>query len=125
VRWSVLNFGFPDLARRTIDEGGVFDIAAARSDASLPLGPSVFSIVAGLEGHDLNGLCRQWCGHFGGEPPVHLSRLAMSRRQLCRVTRAKRDRSFGLRRLLSNILLKMQSASSQPTAPSRKPTFAT
>ena len=27
VRKSVLNFGFPDLARRTIDEGGVFDIA--------------------------------------------------------------------------------------------------
>jgi type VI secretion system protein ImpF len=27
VRTSVLNFGFPDLARRTIDEQGVFDIA--------------------------------------------------------------------------------------------------
>jgi type VI secretion system protein ImpF len=27
VRRSILNFGFPDLARRTIDEGGVFDIA--------------------------------------------------------------------------------------------------
>jgi type VI secretion system protein ImpF len=27
VRKSVLNFGFPDLARRTIDEGRVFDIA--------------------------------------------------------------------------------------------------
>jgi type VI secretion system protein ImpF len=27
VRKSVLNFGFPELARRTIDEGGVFDIA--------------------------------------------------------------------------------------------------
>ena len=27
VRKSVLNFGFPDLARRTIDEQGVFDIA--------------------------------------------------------------------------------------------------
>jgi type VI secretion system protein ImpF len=27
VRKSVLNFGFPELARRTIDEGGVLDIA--------------------------------------------------------------------------------------------------
>jgi type VI secretion system protein ImpF len=27
VRKSVLNFGFPELARRTIDEGGVFEIA--------------------------------------------------------------------------------------------------
>ena len=33
--------------------------------ASLPLDASVLSIVAGLEGHDLNGLRRQWRVHLG------------------------------------------------------------
>ena len=42
--------------------------------ASLSLDASVFSIVADLEGHDLNGLRRQWRAHLGGEPPAHLPR---------------------------------------------------
>jgi hypothetical protein len=32
------------------------------------------SIIANLEGLDLNGLRRQWRAHLGGEPPAHLSR---------------------------------------------------
>jgi hypothetical protein len=39
----------------------------------------VRSIVAGLEGHDLNGLNRQWRAHLGGEPPAHLQRWLLMR----------------------------------------------
>jgi hypothetical protein len=42
--------------------------------ASLPLDASLLSIVANLEGLDLNGLRRQWRVHLGGEPPAHLQR---------------------------------------------------
>ena len=42
--------------------------------SSLPLDASVLSIVANLEGLDLDGLRRQWRAHLGGEAPVHLSR---------------------------------------------------
>ena len=42
--------------------------------ASLPLDASLLSIVADLEGLDLDGLRRQWRAHLGGEPPAHLSR---------------------------------------------------
>jgi hypothetical protein len=42
--------------------------------ASLPLDASVLSIVAHLEGLDLNGLRHQWRAHLGGEAPAHLSR---------------------------------------------------
>jgi hypothetical protein len=48
-------------------------------EASLPLDASVLSIVAGLEGHDLNGLRRQWRAHLGGEPPLHLPRWLLMR----------------------------------------------
>jgi Protein of unknown function (DUF2924) len=48
-------------------------------EASLPLDASVLSIVAGLEGHDLNGLRRQWRAHLGGEPPTHLPRWLLMR----------------------------------------------
>src|SRR5271170_4796494 len=48
-------------------------------EASLPLDASVFSIVAGLEGHDLDGLRRQWRVHLGGEPPLHLPRWLLMR----------------------------------------------
>jgi DNA invertase Pin-like site-specific DNA recombinase len=44
---------------------------------------------------------------------------------VCRATRARPDRSSGFRRLRSNIVLQMQSASGQLTASARKPTFAT
>jgi hypothetical protein len=47
---------------------------AATLEASLPLDASVLSIVANLEGLDLNGLRRQWRAHFGGEAPAHLQR---------------------------------------------------
>jgi hypothetical protein len=47
---------------------------AATPGASLPLDASVLSIVANLEGLDLDGLRRQWRAHLGGEPPAHLSR---------------------------------------------------
>jgi Protein of unknown function (DUF2924) len=42
--------------------------------ASLPLDASLLSIVANLEGLDLDGLRRQWRAHLGGEAPTHLSR---------------------------------------------------
>jgi hypothetical protein len=48
-------------------------------EASLPLDASVLSIVAGLEGHDLNALRRQWRAHLGGEPPAHLLRWLLMR----------------------------------------------
>jgi hypothetical protein len=47
---------------------------AATLAASLPLDASVLSIVANLEGLDLDGLRRQWRAHLGGEAPAHLSR---------------------------------------------------
>ena len=46
----------------------------ATPGASLPLDASILSIVANLEGLDLNGLRRQWRTHLGGEPPAHLPR---------------------------------------------------
>ncbi len=48
-------------------------------EASLPLDASVLSIVSGFEGHDLNGLRRQWRAHLGGEPPLHLPRWLLMR----------------------------------------------
>jgi Protein of unknown function (DUF2924) len=47
---------------------------ATTPGASLPLDASLLSIVANLEGLDLNGLRRQWRAHLGGEAPAHLSR---------------------------------------------------
>ena len=47
---------------------------AATSGASLPLDASVLSIVANLDGLDLDGLRRQWRDQMGGEAPAHLSR---------------------------------------------------
>ena len=47
---------------------------APTPDASLPLDASLLSIVAHLDGLDLDGLRRQWRTHLGGEPPAHLSR---------------------------------------------------
>ena len=47
---------------------------AATPGASLPLDASVLSIVANLEGLDLDGLRRQWRAHLGGEAPAHLPR---------------------------------------------------
>jgi hypothetical protein len=47
---------------------------AATPGASLPLDASLLSIVANLEGLDLDGLRRQWRAHLGGEALAHLSR---------------------------------------------------
>jgi hypothetical protein len=54
-------------------------VAKTAPDASLPLGAPVLSIVAGLEGYDLNGLRRQWRLYLGGEPPLHLPRWLLMR----------------------------------------------
>jgi hypothetical protein len=48
--------------------------AALTPGASLPLDASVLSIVANLEGLDLDGLRRQWRAYLGDEAPAHLSR---------------------------------------------------
>jgi DUF2924 family protein len=53
--------------------------AKSTPEASLPFGASALSIVAGLDGHDLNGLRRQWRAHLGGEPPAHLQRWLLMR----------------------------------------------
>jgi hypothetical protein len=52
---------------------------AATPGASLPFDASVLSIVANLEGLDLNGLRCQWRAHLGGEPPAHLQRWLLMR----------------------------------------------
>jgi hypothetical protein len=43
---------------------------AVTPGASLPVDASVLSIVANLEGLDLNGLRRQWRAHLGGALPM-------------------------------------------------------
>jgi hypothetical protein len=53
--------------------------AKAAPKASPPLDVSALSIVTGLEGHDLNGLRRQWRAHLGGEQPAHLERWLLMR----------------------------------------------
>ena len=52
---------------------------AATSGASLPRDVFVLSIVADLEGRDLDGLRRQWRAHLGGEAPAHLPRWLLMR----------------------------------------------
>jgi Protein of unknown function (DUF2924) len=54
-------------------------LTAARSDPAPALDATVLSILADLEGHDLNGLRRQWRAHLGGEPPAHLQRWLLMR----------------------------------------------
>jgi hypothetical protein len=60
-------------------QGAARQAAKTTPEASPPLDASPLSIVAGLEGHDLNGLRRQWRGHLGGEPPAHLERWLLMR----------------------------------------------
>jgi hypothetical protein len=47
---------------------------ATTPGSSLPIDAPLLSIVANLEGLDLDGLRRQWRAHLGGEAPAHLSR---------------------------------------------------
>jgi Protein of unknown function (DUF2924) len=68
-----------DMACTRVSSGQAAKRLAPTSDASLPLDGSVPSIVADLEGHDLNGLRRHWRAHLGGEPPTHLPRWLLMR----------------------------------------------
>jgi len=68
-----------DMACTRVSSGQAAKRLAAKSVASLPLDGSVPSIVADLEGHDLNGLRRHWRAHLGGEPPTHLPRWLLMR----------------------------------------------
>ncbi len=52
---------------------------AETSGASLPRDVSVLSMLADLEGRDLDGLRRQWRAHLGGEAPAHLPRWLIMR----------------------------------------------
>ena len=52
---------------------------AATPGASLLLDASALSIIANLEGLDLNGLRHQWRAHLGGEAPAHLPRWLLIR----------------------------------------------
>jgi hypothetical protein len=68
------------MARKPANSGrAAKQLAKATPQASLPLDASMFSIVASLEGHDLNGLHRLWRAHLGGEPPAHLQRWLLMR----------------------------------------------
>jgi hypothetical protein len=68
------------MARKPATSGQTAKLPAKITlEASLSLDASALSIVAGLEGYDLNGLRRQWRAHLGGEPPVHLQRWLLMR----------------------------------------------
>jgi hypothetical protein len=67
------------IARKPATSGQTKQPAKTTPEASLPPDASVLSIVAGLEGYDLNGLRRQWRAHLGGEPPAHLPRWLLMR----------------------------------------------
>src|SRR5271167_1107961 len=74
---------------------------AETSGASLPRDVSVFSMVADLEGHDLNGLRRQWRAHLGGEAPAHLPRWLLMRVLAYRLqSDASGDLDKSIRRIL-------------------------
>src|SRR4029077_12103652 len=69
--------------------------------ASPSLDASVLSIVANLEGLDLNGLRRQWRAHLGGEPPAHLPRWLLIRMLAYRLqSDAFGDHDKSIRRIL-------------------------
>jgi hypothetical protein len=74
---------------------------AAAPDASLPLDATVLSIVANLEGLDLNGLRRQWRAHLGGEAPAHLLRWLLMK---VLAYRLQSDAFGGLDRSIRRIL---------------------
>jgi Protein of unknown function (DUF2924) len=48
--------------------------ASSSPDALLSADASLTAILAGLEGLESEGLCRQWRNHLGGEAPAHLPR---------------------------------------------------
>jgi hypothetical protein len=69
--------------------------------ASLPLDASALSIVANLDGLDLNGLRRQWGAHLGGEAPAHLPRWLLIR---LLASRLQSDAFGGLDKSIRRIL---------------------
>jgi Protein of unknown function (DUF2924) len=74
---------------------------AAALAAALPLDASLLSIVANLEGLDLDGLRRQWRAHLGGEAPAHLSRWLLMKVLAYRLqTDALGDLDKSIRRIL-------------------------
>jgi Protein of unknown function (DUF2924) len=48
--------------------------ASASPDALLSADASLATVLAGLEGLEVEGLRRQWRNHLGGEAPAHLPR---------------------------------------------------
>ena len=54
-------------------------LTAATPGASPPLDASILSIVANLEGLDLNGLRRRWRAYLGGGAPAHFPRWLLMR----------------------------------------------
>jgi hypothetical protein len=73
---------------------------AATPGASLPLDASLLSIVANLEGLDLDGLRRQWRAHLGGEAPAHLSRRLLMKLAYRLESDAFGDLDKSIRRIL-------------------------
>ena len=69
--------------------------------ASPALDASVLSIVANLQGLDLNGLRRQWRAHLGSEAPAHLPRWLLIRVLACRL---QSDALGGLEKSIQRIL---------------------
>src|SRR5471030_413601 len=53
--------------------------AGASPDALLSADASLATVLAGLEGLELEGLRRQWRNHLGGEAPAHLPRWLLVR----------------------------------------------
>jgi hypothetical protein len=76
-------------------------LTAVGSDPSPALDATVLSIVANLEGLDLNGLRRQWRAHLGGEPAAHLTRWLLIRVLACRL---QSDAFGGLEKSIRRIL---------------------
>ena len=72
--------------------------AATVRRSSPPLDASVLSIIADLEGHDLNGPRRHWRAHLGGEPRRTPRRPAQGRlHRLCAAHRCRVHRLRGQR----------------------------
>jgi hypothetical protein len=62
------------MTRPRTNSGQAAKRPTAATPGASPLDTSILSIVANLEGLDLNGLRRRWRAHLGGEGPAHLPR---------------------------------------------------
>src|SRR5471030_2430697 len=54
-------------------------LATASPDALLAADASLATVLASLEGLEIEGLRRQWRNHLGGEAPAHLPRQLLVR----------------------------------------------